>query len=279
MTSSKTIEEALCWANQELVDGDSPKLDGRVLLSHVLQCNTTYLLTWSDKSLNSEQIQAFQDLVARRKAGEPIAYIVGTQEFWSLPLRVNNSTLIPRPETELLVEITLSLLLPEQCEMLDLGTGTGAIALVLAHEKSLWNVTGVDRVSEAVLLANQNKAELGLSNVNFIESHWFSSLSNKTYDLIVTNPPYVEQHSPYLQQGDVRFEPKSALTAGEDGLDDIRLIIQQSKSHLNEGGYVLIEHGYGQAEEIRAIFANHAYKNIRTEKDLAGLDRVTLAQM
>lgn len=276
------IQQAIIWAKSVLTASDTAVLDARVLLCHVLECNQTYLHTWPDKQLEQGQLASFRSLVDRRVSGEPIAYIVGYQEFWSLRLMVNENTLIPRPETELIIETLLTLDLPENTRCLDLGTGTGAIALAIASEKPAWQIVGCDRVKEAVSLAEANRQALNFTNVNFVESNWFAALphekSNLTFDLIVSNPPYVESHSPFLDEGDVRFEPTSALTSGVDGLDDIRLIINESQQYLAEGGYLMFEHGYQQGATIRNLLKQSHFSDPRTLPDLAGLDRVTFAQ-
>lgn len=208
----------------------------------------------------------------------PVAYILGYRDFWSLRLKVAPSTLIPRPETELLVELALGLSLPEQAEVLDLGTGTGAIALALATEHADWQICGVDKQSDAVALAKKNAADNQLPDVEFYCGDWFAPLQDRRFDLIVSNPPYVEQNSPWLQQGDVRYEPNSALTSGEDGLDDIRHIASQVSGFLKPGGWLLLEHGYSQGNAVHKILAAEGGLNVTTHQDLSGLDRVSLSQ-
>ncbi|MFT4789686.1 MAG: release factor glutamine methyltransferase, partial [Paraglaciecola sp.] len=202
-----TIEKALAWAKEQLVLSDSPALDSRLLLSHALQCEQVYLLTWPDKPLEPTVLSQYQQLVAKRKTGRPVAYLLGYRDFWTQRLQVSPATLIPRPETELLVEIALGLPLSHDAQVLDLGTGTGAIALALASENPNWQVTGVDVNPDAVLLAKANGVANQLKHVRFLPSDWFSALDGNKFALIVSNPPYVETGSEYLQQGDVRFEP------------------------------------------------------------------------
>ena len=232
-----TIEQALSWAKEKLSsdgvsdDGlhDSAAVDSKVLLAACLHSELVYLHTWPEKLLDELQMKTFKEYVEQRSLGHPVAHIVGYRDFWTLRLKVSPATLIPRPETELLVEISLDLNLPEKTKVLDLGTGTGAIALALASENSNWQVTGIDKNTQAVALAKDNAILHKLEWVDFIQSDWFSAVTHQQFDLIVTNPPYIEDDNQYLQLGDVRFEPSSALTAGPDGLDDIRLIVAQSK--------------------------------------------------
>ncbi|MFT6897445.1 MAG: release factor glutamine methyltransferase [Paraglaciecola sp.] len=274
-----TIEQALVWAKEQLVLSDSPALDSRLLLCHALQCEQVYLLTWPDKTLDPVILSQYQQQVAKRKTGQPVAYLLGYRDFWTQRLQVSPATLIPRPETELLVEIALGLPLTNDAQVLDLGTGTGAIALALASEKPNWRVTGVDVNPDAVLLAKVNAADNHLKHVRFLPSDWFSALDGNKFSLIVSNPPYVETGSEYLQQGDVRFEPDRALVSGEDGLDDIRLIIAQSATFLSANGWLAFEHGSTQHFAIQAILAEQGFDDIQTHCDLNQLPRITLARM
>ncbi len=208
-----------------------------------------------------------------------MAYIPGRQGFWSLDLEVAPHTLIPRPDTELLVETALEMLPSGPADVLDLGTGTGAIALALASERSTWRLTGVDRISEAVTLATRNAQRLGLGNVGFIESQWFSSLAGQRYGLIVSNPPYIPASDPHLLQGDVRFEPSSALVSGVDGLDDIRLIIAQAPGHLSSSGRLVLEHGYDQASAVRSLLSAGGFVDVASCRDFGGHERVSLGRL
>jgi release factor glutamine methyltransferase len=281
---SFTIAQALFWARDELYshntsdDGlyDSAAIDSKVLLAACLQCEVVYLHTWPEKLLDELQIKLFQEYISQRSLGHPVAHIIGYRDFWSLRLKVSSATLIPRPETELLVEIALNLNLAEYSKALDLGTGTGAIALALASENSNWLVTGLDKSLQAVALAKNNAVIHKLERVKFIQSDWFSAVEDRKFDLIVTNPPYIENNNHYLQQGDVRFEPESALTSGVDGLDDIRSIVSQSKHFLTDNGWLLIEHGYKQSRQVTDILRAHGFNQIRSELDLNGLPRVAM---
>ena len=276
--TSHTIAQVLSWATSELQQSDSAPLDARVLLCHVLACGQTFLMTWPEKSLTPEQYASFSDLLNQRRQGHPVAYLTGTRDFWSLTLKVSPSTLIPRPETELLVELSLLLKLPDDAQVLDLGTGTGAIALSLASEKSQWRITAVDFLEQAVSLARENAKLNELEQVKFLTSDWFEELPPSKFDLIISNPPYVCDSSPYLLEGDVRFEPLTALTAGEDGLDDIRHILLNSKPYLHHGAWILLEHGSEQGELIQQLFNTNGFSEVVTVNDLAGLPRVTMGQ-
>lgn len=274
-----TIEGAIKRATLLLQSStDSAKLDAQVLLLDVLKKPRSHLFSWPEIFLTEAQQLQFNEYCQRRLNGEPVAHITGLREFWSLPLHVNSSTLIPRPDTETLVEHALTLPLPVAAKVLDLGTGTGAIALALGSEMPAWQITGVDKVTDAVALANSNKQRLGFTNVDFLQSDWFSEVATQQFDLIVSNPPYIEYDDFHLQQGDVRFEPLSALVADNDGMADINYIITQARNYLAPNGFLLIEHGYQQSSKVQRFFAQMAYTNILTVKDLANNDRVTLAK-
>mgnify|MGYP002700299163 CR=1 FL=1 len=258
---------------------DSPKLDVEILLSFVLDKDRSYLLTWPEKKLEDEQLHIFLPLLVRRIQGEPIAYITGVKEFWSLSLSVSTSTLIPRPDTETLVELVL-----EQYEgrkkinCLDLGTGTGAIALALAKENPTWEIDAIDFNAEAVQLAKYNAKSCKLSHVNIFQSDWFTQVdTSKKYDLIVSNPPYIDCDDSNLAEGDVRFEPLSALVAGDNGLADIRHIADIARSFLTSNGKLFFEHGFEQGHAVRTILLNLGFQQAQTEQDLNGHDRITSA--
>ena len=271
-----TIESLL--SNVELPDSPTPRLDAELLLAQALGKSRGYLHTWPERELEASQLECYQAALARRRSGEPVAYILGRQGFWSLDLDVASHTLIPRPDTELLVETALALLPATPLQVLDLGTGTGAIALALACERPAWQVTGVDRVAEAVALAQGNGTRLQLANARFAESCWFSALAGQRFQLIVSNPPYIAAADPHLSQGDVRFEPSSALVAGVDGLDDIRLIIELAPEHLLAGGWLLLEHGFDQAEAVRELLVQRGFATVESRRDLGGHQRISLGQ-
>lgn len=263
-------------AAADLPDSPSARLDAELLLAHVLGKPRSYLRTWPEHEPSDEQVAAFQALLARRRQGEPVAYLLGRQGFWSLQLIVAPHTLIPRPDTELLVETALQLLPATPLAALDLGTGTGAIALALACERPAWRLTGVDRIDEAVALAERNRAALQLGNTSFLPSHWFSALGGQRFALIVSNPPYIRSDDQHLSQGDVRFEPASALVAGRDGLTDLREIIAQAPDHLEHGGWLLLEHGYDQAAAVRELLLARGFSQVESRRDLGGHERISL---
>ena len=274
-----TVENAIATgANLLASSSDSAKLDAQVLLLNILQKPRSYLFTWPEKQLTGQQYQAFQHACERRLQGEPVSHITGCREFWSLQLEVNPTTLIPRPDTETLVELALECEVPKNAKVLDLGTGTGAIALALGSEMPTWDITAVDRIDDAVALAKRNQQRLAINNVTVEQSNWFSALKNKKFDLIVTNPPYIERDDVHLYQGDVRFEPLSALVADDAGMADIKQIITQSRDYLHASGYLLIEHGFEQSAAVRHIFNQMAFINVSTVKDLGNNDRVTFGQ-
>ncbi len=275
------ISQLIKTASQQLeTSSDSPRLDAEVLLAHSLQKNRTWLTTWSDKTLSPAETDAFQRLLKRRQLGEPVAHITGTREFWSLDLQVTKDTLIPRPETELMVEQILEHYPQTSAiNLLDLGTGSGAIALALASERPHWHISATDKSDAALDIARQNAARLELKNIEFYAGHWFDAIApvgNPQFDIIASNPPYIPAADPHLLQGDVRFEPLTALAAGEDGLDDIRLICQQAGRYLKTTGMLIIEHGFDQKTEIQQIFTDCGYKKIQQITDLAHNPRLCI---
>ncbi len=272
-----TIESLLHSA--DLPDSPSARVDAEWLLAAALGKSTSYLRTWPEREVTLACAERFAADLARRRRGEPVAYILGRQGFWSLELEVAPDTLIPRPDTELLVETVLRMLAATPSRVLDLGTGTGAIALALAAERPAWQVCGVDRIGAAVALAERNRLRLGLNNATFAVSDWFSALGGERFQLIVSNPPYIPASDPHLLQGDVRFEPQSALVAGQDGLDDIRAIIAQAPGHLQPGGWLLLEHGYDQAEVVRTLLAARGFEATESRRDLGGHERISLGRL
>jgi release factor glutamine methyltransferase len=269
------IHTALFNAVKLLTDSDSPRLDAEILLCHVLGVTRSYLYAWSDKLLTANQSAQFQALLTRRADGEPIAYLTGRKEFWSLNLQITENTLIPRPDTELLVEQALARLPPEkQAQVIDLGTGSGAIALAIAQERPLCHILATDNSIAALKVARANAKDLGIQQVAFLISNWWAALGKIKATLIVSNPPYIANNDPHLTN--IQYEPRRALIAGVDGLADIRQLITGAISHLEKGGWLLLEHGYNQAEVVRKLFIQQGYESVTTYKDLAGWPRVTV---
>jgi release factor glutamine methyltransferase len=258
------------------VDFNTAYIDVRCLLQVVLQVNHAFLLCHPEFQLSNEQYAHYSALFERRLAGEPIAYLLGEREFFGLKFKVTPATLVPRPETELLVEMALQRI-PHQgasC-VLDMGTGSGAIALSIAHERPKTEVVAVDASESALEIARLNMQQLNLNNVKLIHSDWFTALQGECFDVIISNPPYIAADDAHLTQGDLRFEPRTALASGADGLDDIRCICAHAKSHLNAQGWLLLEHGYNQAESVRALLRQSGFFDVFSAQDLAGIERVS----
>jgi release factor glutamine methyltransferase len=285
LASSYTREQALTLAKQALVAAssptDSPRLDAELLLCHVLSVTSASLYTWPEQLLMPAQWQCYWLLVQARGLGKPIAHLIGRQGFWSLDLQVNESTLIPRPETELLVEVVLELNLPAQASVLDLGTGTGAIALALASEQPQWQVVGVDQSAEAVSLAQLNALRCNLPQVTFYQGDWaqgFVKDVRQPLHCVVSNPPYIDAQDPHLSQGDVRYEPLSALVANDHGMADINTIAQQAVQLLAVGGWLAFEHGYDQGLKVAKLLTRLGFERVVIRQDYNNQDRVTLGQ-
>ena len=256
---------------------DSARLDIELLLCSVLKKDRTFLHAWPDHELTKDQFNSFQQLLEQRLQGKPIAHILGERGFWSLNLKVTTDTLIPRPDTERLVELALECI-PEKSEwnILDLGTGTGAIALSFAKERPRCLITATDQSQSALDVAKQNAESNNISNIKFIQSDWFTNLEKQQFDIIVSNPPYIKENDPHLKQGDVRFEPLSALTSGEEGLNDIRTIIKFSQQYLSENGVLLIEHGYDQADLVCDLLKAANFTKVSNFKDYNDNPRVSI---
>lgn len=271
-------EQWLRQAALQLIESDSPKRDAEILLGHVTQRARTHLMAFNETLLSQDELIQLSQLLTRRIKGEPIAYLVGEREFWSLPLKVSPATLIPRPDTECLVEQALEKLPTEPTTILDLGTGTGAIALAMASERPDCHIIGVDFQAEAVALAQENATRLALNNTEFMESCWFSSLSGYQFGMIISNPPYIDENDEHIHQGDVRFEPLTALVAGNNGFADIEIIIETARQFLTDNGWVLLEHGWQQGEGVRKIFTDKGYCCVETFRDYGGNERVTVGR-
>ena len=256
------------------------KLEAQLLLEHVLKVNHAWLISHADDEIDAKANATLNALVKRRMTGEPIAHILGEREFYGLPFKVTPDTLIPRPDTETLVESALAKIPNnETCHILDLGTGTGAIALAIAKHKPLSQVAAVDASEKALKVAVENAVNLGINNITFTLSNWFYAIQDQNFDVIVSNPPYIESDDPHLSKGDLRFEPLSALASGKDGLDDIRQIIQQAPDHLNTNGWLMLEHGYNQASAVAVLLKAANFIDIAHATDLAGIERVTLGRI
>ena len=259
--------------------GDSARADAELLLAMALGRPRSWLYAHGDAPIDSIHAKSFESLLARRQRGEPVAHILGVREFWSMELAVTADTLIPRPETELLVELALQHLPADAPRrVLDLGTGSGAIALAVAKARPVADVTAVDLEARALQVARKNGAKLGLERVGFLISDWFSAVRDETYDLILSNPPYIADGDPHLAEGDLRFEPRSALASGPDGLRDLRLIAGQAPRHLLPGGWLMLEHGHQQGSAVRGLLFASGFIDVESRRDLEGRERVSMAR-
>jgi release factor glutamine methyltransferase len=258
--------------------GDEARREAEILLCHVLAKPRSYLFAWPEAEVDAASAERFRAGLRARREGRPLAYLLGRREFWSLTLTVNEATLIPRADTELLVERALALELPQSARVLDLGTGSGAIALALARERPAWQVTGVDVSAAALAVARANGEALGLARVRWLCGSWFAPVPGERFDLVISNPPYVAPGDPHLARGDLRFEPRSALVADDDGFACFDAIIAAAPAHLGPGAWLAFEHGAAQGEGVRQRLAGAGFAAVASHRDLAGHERVTLGR-
>ena len=269
---SRTLVATALEAARRTIDA----IDARALLCHVTRRSAAYLIAHADAALTDIEDAQYTSVVERRAAGEPVAYLVGEREFYGRPFLVTPAVLIPRPETELLVEHAVRALSDDAVRrVLDLGTGSGCVALSIASECLHCKITGTDQSVAALDVAQRNVERLGLANVELVRSDWFANLGSARFELIVSNPPYVATGDPHLTRGDLTFEPESALIGGRDGLDCIREIVAGATRHLVDGGSLLVEHGHDQAARVRAMMEQRGYREVFSARDLAGIERVT----
>lgn len=271
-----TIKQTLRMAQHALYGSESAQIDSELMLAYALGRDRTYLYTWPEQSLSPSQQVLFEALLERRVLGEPIAYLTGARDFWSLTLRVNPHVLIPRPETELLVETALSLLGPGEQRVADMGTGSGAIALAIAHERPDCSLFATDFSAQALALASDNALQLGIENVAFAQGSWYEALPQKDLAMIISNPPYIAPGDPHLVQGDLRFEPEAALRAEEAGMADLHEIVKGAPVHLAPRGWLLLEHGYDQGLAVQNFLTRSGFSKVQTLQDINGCDRVSL---
>ena len=280
MIEAGAISDLLARAQQQLTDSGSARLDAEILLSFVMNIPRESFYAHPEDPVPPDQACDYWSLIAKRASGFPIAYLVGHKEFWSTDLTVNRHTLIPRPETECLVETALELI-PERTTLriLDLGTGSGAIAIAIARERPECSVVAVDIVMESLLVAQANARRLRLANIQFRQSDWFSDLQNEVFDIILCNPPYVDSRYQGLMDGEIGYEPRIALDGGHLGLEIINHLIPASTRHIRSDGYLVLEHGYDQAGNIAHLFYVNNFKDREIRRDYAGYDRVSYARL
>ena len=254
---------------------DSARRDTEILLCHCLGKSRAWLYTWPEKEVARDCARDFEKLLAQRREGVPVAYLTGEREFWSLQLAVSDATLIPRPETETLVSWALELALPNAASVLDLGTGSGAIALALASERPHWHVTALDVSQEALQVARGNAVRTRLTSVHFVQSDWYQAVTGQRFNALLANPPYIDGDDPHLALGDVRFEPRSALVSSNSGLEDLGRLVAGASDHLLDGGWLLLEHGFEQANAVCAMLHDAGFSQVSTRRDMSGQQRIT----
>lgn len=254
---------------------DSARRDTEILLCHCLGKSRAWLYTWPEKGVARDCARDFEKLLAQRREGVPVAYLTGEREFWSLQLAVSDATLIPRPETEILVSWVLELALPNAASVLDLGTGSGAIALALASERPHWHVTALDVSQEALQVARGNAVRTRLTSVHFVQSDWYQAVTGQRFNALLANPPYIDGDDPHLALGDVRFEPRSALVSSDSGLEDLGRLVTGAPDQLLDGGWLLLEHGFEQANAVRVMLHDAGFSQVSTRRDMSGQQRIT----
>jgi release factor glutamine methyltransferase len=278
--SQVTIRTILYAAAQTLEQGsDSPRLDAELLLAHILGRNRSYLYSHPETLLDSEQIDQYDGLLRRRHRGEPLAYLIGSKEFWSLPLSVNQHVLVPRAETELLIDVALACFPPERSiRAVDLGTGSGALAVALSHERPHWQLVATDISKSALKTARSNAHALALRNIHFLSGNWFTPLKNLSFELIICNPPYIDSCDPHLNQPELGYEPRQALVSKDHGLGNIKHIVKKAPLHLVRDGFLIIEHGYNQGASVRNLLEQRGFSAVSSHLDLSGHERASMAQ-
>ncbi len=268
-----TVQELLRSGSD--LPADSARRDTEILLCHCLGKPRAWLYTWPEKEVARDCARDFEKLLAQRREGVPVAYLTGEREFWSLQLAVSDATLIPRPETETLVAWALELALPNAASVLDLGTGSGAIALALASERPHWHVTALDVSQEALQVARGNAVRTRLTSVHFVQSNWYQAVRGQRFNALLGNPPYIDGDDPHLALGDVRFEPRSALVSSDSGLEDLGRLVTGAPDQLLDGGWLLLEHGFEQANAVRAMLHDAGFSQVSTRRDVSGQQRIT----
>ena len=273
------INDAFKYAKQKLDSSNSRRIDSEILLCSVLNCNRTKLYAYPDKVLSFDDKKKYKELISKRSEGYPIAYLTEQKEFWGHTLNINDNILIPRPETELLVEKALKLIsIFSLNKILELGTGSGAIAIAIASEKPNVNIKATDIKDNIIKIASKNADLYEIKNIKFVKSNWFSDIKKNNFDLIVSNPPYVSGDDPVLRNSDIRFEPVSALVSGNDGLDDLKKIIRESSNYLKNNGWLVVEHAYDQGAKVRKLFLENKFTS-KTIKDYNKLERITFGRL
>lgn len=272
----KTVAQLLAYGQEHLAAMENPRLETQILLAHTLGCERATLYAWPEKLIEEKSIEVFLALIARRKAHEPIAYLLGCKEFWSQEFLVTPHTLIPRPETELLIEKVLENLPAGPLNLVDAGTGSGIIACTLASLRPQWHITAIDICPQALSIAQKNACKLNVSNISFLEGDWLQAVGEQRFTAIVSNPPYLNAEDPHLKA--LAYEPQTALVSGPTGLEAFETMIDQAPDHLISEGYLIFEHGFDQASKIRNLLAQANFTEIHTYRDLAGCERVTVGK-